>query len=363
MLVAAALASVLVMFVLLGGAQAADLPNLGGGASGAVSGAVAQPCLVIDKLAFPVEPVPATWDIHYTLIVRNGCAFECTNVVVTDTIDSRTYYHESDPLFDQLIGRDTFVWYRGDLTPGQQDTILLRVVTGPSLANQTVHNEASVDSDQTVPVTVVRDTQMGPVPPSATATATGTPTASPTATQTATPRPTNTPRPSVELYLDPSSSAVAEGDTFEVSMRIDAGAQVVDGAEVHLDFDPFHLQVVDAGGNPASGIENSGILDVLILNQVDNAAGQIDFAAGTWGALPSGSFVLATMHFKALQGTAGPGTALTFVTELPRLTNVTHAGASILAQAHDGIVHIGEATPTPTSTPPIRRWFLPIVIW
>jgi hypothetical protein len=319
--------------------------------------AVTQPCLTIAKLAFPVEPVPATWDIHYSLLVRNGCSFECTNVVVSDTKDSRTYYRDSAPLYDDRTGEDTFIWHLGDLAPGQQQTVLLEVVTGPSLANQTVRNEATVDSDQTAPLTVVRETQMGPVLPTATPIPTSTPTPSPTPTPTATPEVV----PVVELRLDPPSPAVTEGELFDLAIRVDAASQLVDGAEVHLDFDPVYLQVVDANGDPASEIEDGGVLNTVILNQASNMMGRIDFAAGILqGELPSGTFLLATLHLRALNNTGAGATSMTFVTELPRQTNVTHRGGSVLAQVHNAAVRVSAITPTPTV--PVFHLFLPIIM-
>jgi hypothetical protein len=333
-----------------GASRAGSVAAAGGG----VVGSAAEPCLTIEKVVFPVEPVPATWDIHYALVVRNGCSFDCTNIVVTDTKDPRTYFRESDPPYDDLIGQHTFVWYFGDLEPGRQRTALLRVVTGPSLANQTVRNQATVDSDQTAPMTVVRETRMGPMPPTAT------PVSTPTSTPTPTPTATLTPQfvPDVELHLDPASSAVTEGDLFDLAIRVDAGSQLVDGAQVHLDFDQAHLQVVDAAGNPAMAIEDSGVLNTVLLNQASNAMGQIDFAAGILeGTLPSGTFLLATVHVKALNETGTDGTLLTFALDLPRKTNVTYMGASVLGEVHNAIVHVAEATP-----PPAWRLFLPIII-
>jgi len=149
-----------------------------------------------------------------------------------------------------------------------------------------------------------------------------------------------TPAGSAYVNVNPQCSSVAEGEIFAVEIQVVAGSQAVDGAEVHVDFDPLYLQVVDAGGNPASTIESSGILDLLFQNSVDSAAGGIDFAAGTFGAEPSDTFVLATVRFKALWGTGGVSTPLTFVRQLPRKTDATHGGSSVLAGATGGSVAI-----------------------
>lgn len=290
------------------------------------------PLLQLTKLALPIEPVPATWDVHYTLILKNTTSELATNVVVSDTKDSRTYYHESFPPFDERIGEDTFVWHVGDLAPGEQLSILFNVYTGPSLANQTVRNEATLDSDQSDPITVERYTRIGPVPPEATPAQTRTET--PTATAT------STHEAGVHIHLDPSSSIAAAGQSFDVDILINAGGQPVDGAEVHLDFHPSYLQVVDGSNHPAGEIQSSGVMDIGIQNYVDNAAGHVDFAAGTFTSPPTGSYVLATIRFKALASTGGHSTPLTLVTELPRKTDLMYRGQSVLAQAHDGDVLI-----------------------
>jgi len=68
--------------------------------------------------------------------------------------------------------------------------------------------------------------------------------------------------------------------------------------------------------------------------------------------------VLATVHLRALNDTGTGSTPVTFVTDLPRKSNVTHMGASVLAGVHNATVHIAGATPTP----PTYRLFLPIIM-
>jgi len=141
----------------------------------------------------------------------------------------------------------------------------------------------------------------------------------------------------VQISIEPLSSSVVKDQVFAVDIRVAADGQFVDGAEVHLDFDPLYLEVVNGDGQPASEIESGEIFDVLLRNHVNNAAGEIDFAAGKlFGELPSGTFVLATIRFKALQGTGGSNTQLAFSTELPRKTDVTYGGSSVLASTTSG---------------------------
>ncbi len=143
----------------------------------------------------------------------------------------------------------------------------------------------------------------------------------------------------VQVGITPHMTEVAPGDVFSVDVLVDAGSQPVDGAEVYLDYDPSRLQVVDATGSSADHVENGAALDVVLRNHVDNAAGRIDFAAGTFSATPpSGTFALLTIRLKALSLTGSPSTALSFVHEPPRKTNVVYAGLSVLGATDDGVV-------------------------
>ena len=138
---------------------------------------------------------------------------------------------------------------------------------------------------------------------------------------------------SVSIVLSPQSSVVQVGDTFTVQVVVQAGDQELNTVEVYLDFDPSLLQ--------ASPSTDGGAFSLVLENSVDNSLGQIDFAAGTLGggALPSGSFVLATLNLRAIGAT--PATPLSFSDVLPRQTDALYgAGISALGHAIDGSVEI-----------------------
>ena len=145
---------------------------------------------------------------------------------------------------------------------------------------------------------------------------------------------------SVQVSVEPVVSAVTPDQVFTVDIQVVADSQLVDGAEVHLDFDAARLLVVNASGQAADNIEGSGVLDVALQNMVDNEQGHIDFAAGTFSGGQSGTFVLATIRFKALQGTDGGSTALLFVSRSGSPTDVTHRGASVLGATTGGTISI-----------------------
>ena len=192
--------------------------------------------------------------------------------------------------------------------------------------------------------------------------ATPTPTLTPTqtATPTATPTSTNTPIPGRTVYirLDPSHPLVAKDDIFTVDVMVDAGDEGIIAVFMYLDFNPLYLQVVDVSGNPTSTIEVSEAFDFVAKNSVDNGIGQIDLEVGVIPGTPepSGTFRVATIRFKALWGTGGGSTPLTFVSRGGNPMQVYNLdGHDVLADALGGQVTIsGEtppATPTPSLTP------------
>ena len=160
----------------------------------------------------------------------------------------------------------------------------------------------------------------------------------------------------VVVNLNPSSSAVAKDAIFTVDIQVVAGSQLVDGTEVHLSYSQAYLQVVDSAGNPQNRIEAGGAFSFTLANTIDTTANlaEIYFAAASNPApgmpRPSGTFKLATIRFKALWGTGGASTPLTFGE-----SDVTYMGDSVLGSLQNGSVTIsGEtppATPTPTLTP------------
>ena len=157
----------------------------------------------------------------------------------------------------------------------------------------------------------------------------------------------------VYVDLSPTVPSVARLDIFTIDIRILAGDQPVDGGEIHLDFDPAFLQVVDAAGNPVSTIIGGSTFPVPLQNTVSNTLGHIDYASGSLSSAPTGTFVLATIRFKALAGTGGTSTPLVFVARGGSPTNVTYSGASVLAGAIDGGVIITDTPPAGTLQNPL----------
>ena len=162
----------------------------------------------------------------------------------------------------------------------------------------------------------------------------------------------------VMVRIDPALSSVAKGDVFTVEIKVDAGSEQVIAVMAYLDFDPLYLQVVDASGNPTNTIVGNGdLFDYIPVASADNVKGQIDLEVGTLLKPPaSGTFWVGRIQFKALWGTGGGSTALTFVARGDKATAVyNEMGHEVLAGVGNGSVAIsGEtppATPTPSPTP------------
>jgi len=109
------------------------------------------------------------------------------------------------------------------------------------------------------------------------------------------------------ILIQPSSSNMPVGDTVTVDIRIEAVTDLY-GVDVRLSFDPTLLEVQDADGNPANGVQiQEGSFpapDVVVNNEADNSAGTIWYAVSQRNDLHpdpvSGSGVAASVTFKGL---------------------------------------------------------------
>jgi LysM repeat protein len=151
------------------------------------------------------------------------------------------------------------------------------------------------------------------------------------------------------VLISPATSEVAVGSTTTVDIRIENVADMY-GAEVHLNFDPALLEVVDADADMDGVQIQSGAFlspDFVAQNNVDQAAGQINYAIAQMSPNQpvSGSGVLATVTFRG--EVAG--------TSVVNFTNVILSdinGMLISAAPQGGSITVtGGETPTPTNTP------------
>jgi C1A family cysteine protease len=137
----------------------------------------------------------------------------------------------------------------------------------------------------------------------------------------------------VAVDIVPAEYTAMGNESFSVEIRL-SGTVPVRGASAFIDFDQTKLEV--------QSITPGGSLDTVLENTYDNVAGTIDYSAGKLsGTLPTGTFTLATIEFKALAET-GSSTPLTFVYVGPnRVTDVITTGSvSVLGTVTGGEITI-----------------------
>jgi len=145
--------------------------------------------------------------------------------------------------------------------------------------------------------------------------------------------------PTGSMSIVPASYSAVVNDTFTVDIEL-SSADPVRGASACIDFDKTKLEV--------QSITPGAALNTVLQNHYDNVAGAIDYSAGKLtGTLPTGTFALATIEFKALAETTTP-TPLTFVFEAGTVTDVITTGSvSVLGTATNGEISItGPTAPT-----------------
>jgi hypothetical protein len=151
----------------------------------------------------------------------------------------------------------------------------------------------------------------------------------------------------VVIATTPDPITTTVGQSFDITIQVQAGNQQVDSVAAFLNFDVSVLQ--------CSSIDAGTALPVSLQSVIDNSAGHVDVAAGTFGANPTGTFTLATVHCHAAM--TSTGSPLTFATVNPRMTDAQLSGSSVLDHATGGSVIVGSpptatASPTATATPP-----------
>ena len=155
------------------------------------------------------------------------------------------------------------------------------------------------------------------------------------------------------LALVPPAAVAHIGHNFTVAVMAYAPEGPFDTAEVHLQFDPALLQVVDAAGNPVPYIKASGVLPTVVQNKVDNVAGRIDFAATTLSLAGfQGTFPIAHIRFKPLA--ASEGTPVRFLSQGWPVTQAAWRGTPVLRRFVGAEFQISDQ--------PLEQRYLPVVM-
>jgi hypothetical protein len=155
---------------------------------------------------------------------------------------------------------------------------------------------------------------------------------------------------SVSLRLAPGTTAATEGEIVTLQVMAAAGEQQVDSVQLHLDFDPAALQIVDESGEPSAEIMPGSTLPTVFHNRVDVGRGWVDYLASSLEGSPaSGDFVVGTLHFRVLK--AGESWVRFSLSDW-RGTDLVYRGVSVLGDLEAARV---QATAE-------RRIYLPMVL-
>jgi len=131
------------------------------------------------------------------------------------------------------------------------------------------------------------------------------------------------------------------GETFDYTILVQAGTQLVDTASAYLNFDSELLKV--------NTMLPGQTFDFVLQSSFDNELGNIDFAAGVWdNEVPKDTFTLVTINFTVLK--VGGEETLSFNTTGNRATATVSGGSSVTAVDESGepVTEEIEGTEPPT---------------
>ena len=152
------------------------------------------------------------------------------------------------------------------------------------------------------------------------------------------------PEPFADILVAPPTTTIAAGDTFSLTVEVDPRGQMINAADVFLQFDPQFLRVVDESGRPATEVVPiSDDLGMVLKKEADNVAGIISYAAlETEPYTPTQNLRLFYVPFRALRQTPPEGTQIQFLfTQSPRrITQLPVAGYDVLRDSYDGLVNV-----------------------
>ncbi len=133
-----------------------------------------------------------------------------------------------------------------------------------------------------------------------------------------------------DIVALPSVSQATVDEVFTVEVAVRSENQMVSAANVFLSFDPSVIM--------AQSITVGGALDLPIIpEEIDNTAGLISYAYGTFGVPPAGDFSLFTVEFRAVgNGTSG----LDFVSVNGVPTDLAFEGGSVLSNTISASVSV-----------------------
>jgi hypothetical protein len=139
------------------------------------------------------------------------------------------------------------------------------------------------------------------------------------------------------LYLNPAAvNSIVVDHTFNMDIKTNVtSSQQVDELGAFVNFDPLKLEAVDADAvQPGIQITPGTSLNTVLTNTVDNTLGLISYRASKPGPpFPSGSFVVATIQFKA-KAVTSPSTPVSISMSGLTTTSYVNFGGLALPGTH-----------------------------
>lgn len=160
--------------------------------------------------------------------------------------------------------------------------------------------------------------------------------------------------PAVGFSASVPAAPLTVGQTGTVVIQVQTGGLSINGAEIHLDFNPAIIRV--------DALTAGATLPLPLVAPVfNNSAGAIDYAAGTVSNFPTNTFDLLTIQFTALA--PGATTLRIPLAAVPRRSDITAGTGSVFnltAPIDLGIINVAgaeppTATPQPTTVPPTNQ--------
>ncbi|WP_159447552.1 SdrD B-like domain-containing protein [Maribacter arcticus] len=130
------------------------------------------------------------------------------------------------------------------------------------------------------------------------------------------------------FVASPASVSINPGDPFSVTIALQTvNDQAVDGAEIHLDFEPSILQVTNV-----TALSNSQLpTEILGAPTFDNSTGTISYVAGNVSSPPLANFDFLQIDFQAI---GSVNTSIDYDFTFPfSFTDITLAGSSVFGTA------------------------------
>jgi hypothetical protein len=123
-----------------------------------------------------------------------------------------------------------------------------------------------------------------------------------------------------DISLETSSREVAQGQVFQVTVKVQPNGEEVSLVDAFLSFSAGNVEVLN--------LEPGIALDRVLASRYDNKAGSVDFSAATLGTPATGEFVLAVVAFRAIA--PAEMSRIEFSSILPRKTEIAFRSNSVL---------------------------------